>query len=317
MPTPNLGDLIVTTARRWLQGLADQITEDNGLLQFLRDNGQIEVYRGGGRTICESFIWNTSGNSSVQWFEGYDTFTPPTSWEVVDSAEYQWRQLGALVTVSTREEKINRGEEQRYEFIKTRLQATQAIMTNNLATSLFSDGSTAKQIAGLRHLVADDPTTASTVGGIAQATHSWWRNYYSAAAATSSSNIVDRMNEAWLNIKRGKDVPTLWVGDDTMFGHYEKYCQGLQRIMDAKMADAGYMAYTYKGKPVIYDDQCPDKHLYALNTKDIKLRKMDEEMFDVGDKRTVTNGMYHVVPISMMGQLTTRRRASHGVIIAS
>jgi hypothetical protein len=297
--------------------MADQVTEDNGLLQFLRDQNQIEVYNEGGRTIVERFIYNPTGNSSAQWFEGFDTFTPPTSYEILDGAEYQWRQLGALVTVSSREEKINRGEQQQVSLIKTRIQHAQAILTNTLATSLYSDGTTAKAIAGLRSLVADDPTTSASVGGINQATYSWWRNYYSAAAATTAANIVGRMNLAWLGIKRGKDVPTVWIGDDTMFGLYEESLQGLQRITDAKMADAGYQSYRYKGKPVIYDDQCPDKHLYAINTNDIKLRKMDDEMFDVGDSVQVANAMYRVVPISMMGQLTTRRRASHGVIIAS
>ncbi len=35
------------------------------------------------------------------------------------------------------------------------------------------------------------------------------------------------------------------------------------------------------------------------------------------DKRTVTNADYDVVPVFTMATLTTGRRASHGVIIAS
>lgn len=317
MTAPNIGELIATTARLWVKGLGNNVLEDNGLLQFLRDNGQIKVYDEGGRTINERVRYNTSGNTSAQWYDGYDTFTPQTSWEIIDAAEYQWRQLGALVTVSGREKMINRGKQQLVSLIEDRIGHAQDILANLLATSLYSDGTTAKQIAGLRSLVADDPTTSASVGGINQSTHSWWRNYYSAAAATTASNIVSRMNLAWLGIKRGKDVPTLWVGDDTMFGLYEEALQDLQRITDSKMADAGYQAYRYKGKPFIYDDQCPDKHLYALNTNDLCLRKMDEEMFSVGKPKDVANADYEIVPISMMGQLTTRRRASHGVIIAS
>ena len=317
MASPNVGEAIATSARLWVKGLGNNVLEDNGLLQFLRDNNRINVHDEGGRVINERVRYNTSGNTSAQWFEGYDTFVPQTSYEIIDAAEYQWRQLGALVTISGREKKINRGKQQLVSLIEDRIGHCQDILTNMLSSSLYSDGTTAKQISGLRSLVADDPTTSASVGGINQSTYSWWRNYYSAAASTTASNIVGRMNLAWLGIKRGKDVPTVWVGDDTMFGLYEEALQGLQRITDAKMADAGYQAYRYKGKPVIYDDQCPDKHLYALNTNDIQLRKMDEEMFDVGKPKDVANADYEVVPISMMGQMTTRRRASHGVIIAS
>lgn len=38
-------------------------------------------------------------NSSLKWYEGYDSFSPPTSSEVLDAAEYQWKQLSGFVSV--------------------------------------------------------------------------------------------------------------------------------------------------------------------------------------------------------------------------
>lgn len=40
-------------------------------------------------------------------------------------------------------------------------------------------------------------------------------------------------------------------------------------------------------------------------------------MFEVGDARQITNADYKVIPVFTMAALTTGRRASHGVIIAS
>lgn len=313
----NLGEAVVATARRYLPTMTDNITADNGLLQFLRDKGKIEVYRGGGRQIAEPLLFNESGNSSVNWFEGYETFTPQTSWDVIDAATFDWRQMAGLITISTREEKINRGEQEQVSLIESRIDATEAIMANQLAAALYNTGTNAKAIAGLGHLVQDDPTTSSTVGGIQQSSVTWWRNYYSAAASTTKSNIISRLNAAWLGIKRGKDMPDLYVADSYMYDMYEQALQDLQRITTADSADAGYGSLRYKGKPFLFDDVCTTKRIYCLNTNHLRLRKVDEEMFEVGDPRVVANAFYKVIPISMMGQMTTRRRASHGVIIAS
>lgn len=317
MPTLNLGEAVVATARRYLPTLTDNVTEDNGFLQFLRDKGKIEVYTGGGRQIAEPIMYNASGNTSVQWFEGYDTFTPQTSYEILDAATYDWRQLAGLITISSREEMINRGPQEQQNLLETRISHCEAILANTLSAAMYNTGTNAKALAGLGHLVQDDPTSASTVGGIAQAGNPFWRNYYSAAAATTKSNIISRLNAAWLGIKRGKDMPDVYVADSYMYDLYEQALQDLQRITTAESADAGYTALRYKGKPFIFDDVCTTKRIYCLNTNHIRLRKVDEELFKVGKAKDVSNAFYTVTPISMMGQLTTRRRASHGVIIAS
>lgn len=320
MASPNLTDLVVSTARRFLPTLEDNVSNDNGLFNYLKKKGRIEKYAGGGRTIVEPFLFDQNANPSAQWYSDYDTFTPPTSLQVLDGAEYSWKQLGGFISVSGKEERMNRGKEQRFEFAKTRLDHLGKQLRNTFATSLYAvgTGSGGKELGGLQLLVADDPTAASIVGGISQATYPWWRNKYSAALATTSSTIVGRMNSMWLSIKRGSDVPDLWVGDDDMWGYYEAYLQGLQRITSIDDgADAGMVSYRYKGKPFIYDDQCPNKHLYALNTDDITLRTIDDRMFEVGDARQITNADYKVIPVFTMAALTTGRRASHGVIIAS
>lgn len=319
MASPNLTDLVVSTARRYVDGLADNVSNDNGLFQYLKMKGRIEKYTGGGRTVVEPFLFDQSGNTSAKWYSDFDTFTPQTTFEILDGSEWNWKQLGGFISVSGREKHINRGPEMQKSFVKTRMSHLEKQLTNMFSTGLYADGtgSGGKELGGLQLIVADDPTTSSTVGGINQSTYSWWRNKYSAAASTTSSNVVTRMNAMWLSIKRGKDQPNLWVGDDDFFNYYETYLQGLQRFTSSDDAEAGFVSYRYKGKPFIYDDQVPNKHLYALNLDDLTLRVINDRMFDVGDKRTITNADYDVVPVFTMATLTTGRRASHGVIIAS
>lgn len=319
MPSANLTDEVVATARKWVDGMSDNVTNDAGFLNYLKDKGKIKKYSGGGRTVVEPILYNETGNNSVQWYTGFDTFNPQTNFEVLDGSEWEWKQLGGFIAISGRERMINRGSEQRKDFIKVRIKHIEAQLQNTFSTSLHSNGtgSGGQEVGGLQLLVADDPTTASIVGGIPQNTFPWWRNYFSPAAATTSANITGRMNTAWLNIKRNNDKPDVWIADTIMFGHYEASLQGLQQITTIAVADAGYMSYKYKGSPLIHDSECTASHMYALNTKDITLRMINSRMFEVGDKRTISNADYDVIPVFAMMTLTTGRRASHGVIIAS
>jgi hypothetical protein len=183
----NLGDLIATTLREVSSGIADNVTNDNGFLAHLNGKNNIKKSITGGREIDEAIMYGS--NNSVQWYDGYDTFVPPTSdQEVIDLATYNWKQLGGFVAVSGKELAMNRSEEQRYEFVEVRLKQLTANMKNTFATSLYSlgTGSAGKELGGLQLLIADDPTAAGTVGGINQVTNVFWRNQYSAAAATTS-----------------------------------------------------------------------------------------------------------------------------------
>lgn len=318
MAAPNLTDLVVSTARKFVDGLQDNVSNHNGLFRHLKKKGKINKYSGGGRTVVEPFIHGS--NASVQWYDGYDTFSPPTSFAVLDGSEWNWKQLGACITISGREKHLNRGPEQRIEFAKVRLQQVQSQLQNTFATAMYSDGtgSGSKELGGLQLIVADNPAAAGTVGGINQVLHTFWRNKFSASAATTSANVTSRFNAMYLQILRGEDKPDLIAVDNDFYTYYEESLQGLQRIMSSgDGADAGYGSLKYKGIPVVYDDACPDKRAYFINSSDLTLRVMNDRMFDVGDARMVPNADYEVIPVFTMATLTTGRRASHGVIIAA
>lgn len=40
-------------------------------------------------------------NSSLKWYQSYDSFSPPTAADVLDVAEYNWKDLGGYVSIGT------------------------------------------------------------------------------------------------------------------------------------------------------------------------------------------------------------------------
>lgn len=314
--TVNVGELVATTLRDRADTLADNVTANNAFLAYLKKRGRYRVWKGG-RSIFRPLIQGT--NSSAQWYTGYDAFTPPTSSDVIDGAEYTVKQLGGFMAISGLEKAQNRGAERAIPFVTARLKQLTAQLSNMFGAALYADGTGngGKELGGLKLLIADDPTAAGTVGGISQATNTFWRNYYSAAAATTSSTIVGRMNLAWMGTVRGTDAPNLILADDDMFNYYWGYLQSIQRITSADNGEAGFMTLKYQGCDVMFDVNCPDKHMYFVDMTAIELNMHNDRFFDPLEMRTISNADYEVTPVVAMGNLTVDRRAGCAVIIAS
>jgi hypothetical protein len=314
----SIGDLVATTARNYSSTFEDNVTNHNAFARRLKQRGNIE-YGVSGRTIAELVLYGT--NNSAQWYDGYDTFTPPTTGqEVIDAAEFPWRQFGVFVSISGKEQRMNRGEEGRIRLIRARIKQAEAVAMNSFAASLFSDGTafSGKQLQGLLAAVPDNPNTG-TYGGIDRSltANAFWRSRVSAAVATTSANITTRMNNMWLQTVRGSDAVDLIVAGDTMYQHYEESLQSIQRVASPELADAGFTAIRYKGADVVYDNNCGANRMYFLNTDNLFIRAATSELFETESARKIANADYEIVPMFAQLNLATNRAAAHGVILAS
>lgn len=239
--------------------------------------------------------------------------------DVVDGSEWAWKQLGGFVAISGKELAMNRGKAAVIDLLEARIKHLKANLRNTAAASLYSDGTgtSSKEFGGLQLIVADSPSSAGTVGGIDQAANSWWRNQVSTSAVYSSTNCLSRMNAHWLNCVRGTDKPDLILTDAEMYGQFEAALQDKQRFTDASLAEAGFENVKYKSAPVVYDENCPTRRMYFLNTDYLSFKYAPDRWFKADEARVVTNADYEVVPIWTMGNLVTSDRARHGVVISS
>ena len=315
MATINIGEIVATTLRNRQGELADNVTNHNALFLRLNKKGNIRPLDGG-RTIVQELEY--AENSTVAWYSGYETLNT-TPQEVFDAAEYDWKQLAGTVSISGLEEVKNSGKEAIINLLDARISNLRKSLRNTASTAIYADGtgSSGKELGGLQILIDDDPTASATVGGINQNTYSFWRNQYSASAATSAGNILSRMNTMWLSCIRGTDKPDFIAADDDMYTHFEASLQQNQRFTDASMAAAGFESLKYKTADVFYDDQCPDKHMYFVNTDYLFLRPHKARQFVPLDDRNSLNQDAKVIPVVWAGNMTCSNRSLQGVIIAS
>lgn len=313
----NVGDLVATTMRYYAPTIFDNISNHNAFASHIRKDGVVKKHISGGRVYSEKVMYGD--NNSIKFFDGYESFTPPTTDQnVVDFADYDPKQLAGFISISSREEMQNQGKEQIIDFTKVRLQQLQANLANTFGASLFSDGTGTggKEIGGLQLLVADDPTAAGTVGGIDQSANAFWRNQTrSSASAWSASNIEAEMMALWLNTIRGANKPNRIYTDQKGYSTYWSALVDKRRYTDAGEAEGSFKGLVFENASVYYDDNCPANRMYFIDTKALCFYTTIDEVFKVHKPREITNALYSVTPVEMMGNLATGRREAHAVLI--
>jgi len=312
MATINIGEIVTTTLRNRRGKLADNVLNHNALFARLNRKGMVKPV-GGGREIVEELEYAENGTSD--WYSGYEVLDITPN-DVFDAATYDWKQLAGNVTISGLEQLKNSSKEASINLIASRIKNLEKTLQNAAAVAVYADGTTnTKSLGGLQYLISDDPTAAATVGGIAQATNSFWQNKYSASAATSAGNIGTRMNALYIQCIRGTDKPDFITADSTEYNFFEASLQQYQRFSDASEAEMGFESLKYKTADFFYDDQCPSKHLYMVNTDYLCLRPHTDRQFVPLLERQSINQDAMVQPVVWAGNLTCSNRSLQGVMI--
>jgi hypothetical protein len=320
----NLTELVATTLRNRPSFVADNVTNHNAFLRTLEDNGKIKSV-GGGRELTEPLLYN---ELATKFYDGFETFTIDTSQEVIDSAVFQWKQLGGFSFISGKEKIMNREKWQAVSIAESRIDALTAGLRNKTGLSMYGTGAAdgGKEFGGLRLLVADDPAAAGVVGGIDQVANPWWQNQTDVVATdvSSATDLLSRMNAMQLATTRGNDQADLIMANNAYFSAYWALLQVNARFTSAKLADAGFRTLEFVGTPVVYDAQCAtdllqngqEGRMYFLNTKYLTFKKAAERWFTTEEARKVENADYDVIPNWTMGNMCTNARFLQGVLVS-
>lgn len=316
MAIPNLGEIVTTTLRNRTGEFKDNVSTNNALLNRLREKGNMRTIDGG-RTIVEELDF--AENSTYQRYSGFDTFDVSAS-DVLDAAEYDPVQSKVSIVISGREMAQNSGDSRIIDLLESRITNGQRTMANNMSTDVYSTGSLTNQVGGLQLLIADDPTTSTVVGGINQSTFSFWQNQvhdFTDNSQTAAANMLEGMNELWLDCVRGKDAPDMIVQEDTHFTIYENVLQQQQRYASSSEASAGFITLKYKSADVFHDNTesgIPASHSYFINTDFLKFVSYEGRDFDVTPDIKSFNQDASVNHVLWMGNLTSSNRARQGVL---
>ena len=313
-------DIIATTIQSRSGELADNLTQNNAILQRLNQKGNVRPFSGG-NVILEELFYDDSATNNANSYSGYEVLNiAPDS--PISAAQYKISQYADSVTMSGLEMLQNSSKEAIIDLLDGRMQVSEARLLNRISGDLYGDGTGngGKNLDGLGAAVAVTPTSG-TYGGINRATWTFWRNQITTGA--TSANILSKMTDAAIKQIRGTDKADLIVAGNTMYSYYVGALQAIQRIAAEESGAAGFASLKFYGggtsADVVlgggYGSQETATYMYMLNTNYIFLRPHKERNFvPIGGERQSINQDAIVKLYGWAGNLTTSNSFLQGLL---
>ena len=317
-------DIIATTIQSRSGELADNLTQNNPILQRLNQKGNVRPFSGG-NVILEEIMYDDSTTNNANSYSGYEVLNiAPDS--PISAAQYKIAQYADAVTMSGLEMLQNSSKEAIIDLLDGRMQVSEARLLNRISGDLYGDGTGngGKNLDGLGAAVAAVPTSG-TYGGINRATWTFWQNQIT-SGATSSTTILAAMTTAAIKQIRGTDKADLIVAGNTLYSYYVGALQAIQRIAAEESGAAGFASLKFYGggtsADVVlgggYGSQETATYMYFLNTNYLFLRPHKERNFvPIGGERQSINQDAIVKLYGWAGNLTTSNSFLQGLLTGS
>jgi hypothetical protein len=297
--------LSAITYRKFIPKMVDNIFDSDPILQRAKSKGWY-TSQNGGLTINQPLMY--AQTSSAGSYNPTDTLNT-TDNDQFTSAQYDWRFYYANISITRADELKNSGDSQILDFVKNKVQAAEMTLKDDLCDGIYSDGSSATDIGGLR-LIVD---SANTVGGISQSTYSWWQAQENSSTTVTTLAALNTMyNTLTINSKH----PSVGMTTRAIYGFIWNLFQPQQRFMDSESAKGGFQSLMMNGVPIIMGSKVPASHFFWLCEEFLNLYYHPQEDFRFEKFQTPINQNLKVAKVYWAGNLTSSNNRMHGKFTA-
>jgi hypothetical protein len=315
-------DIIATTIQSRSGVLADNLTQNNAILQRLQQKGNINPFSGG-NVILQEIMYNDTTTNNASSYSGYEVINiSPDS--PISAAQYSITQYASSVTMSGLEMLQNSSKEAIIDLLDGRMQVSEARLLNKISGDLYLDGTGngGKNITGLGAAIPDVATTG-VYGGIDRANWTFWRPTVTSGTTVTSANILGLMTSTAIQLVRGTDKADLIIADNNFYSLYVQALQAIQRITSEESGAAGFASLKFYGGGTSADvvlgggvgGQATSNHMFFLNTDYIFFRPhKDRNFVPIGGERQAINQDAVVKLIGFSGNLTCSNQQLQGLL---
>lgn len=289
------------TEKKFIPKLVDNIFNSNSLLKKLKEKEK--PLPGGDKVLVPL---NYAKTSASGWYQGSETLDTADSQEIT-SAEFDWKQLYANISVTRRDELRNMGDAAIINFVKSKVEIAEKTIRDKLSDALYNTGADAKQIQGLRLALS----TSNTYGGIDQSTYSWWQ---ANVDSTTTTLTLSAMQSIFGDCGEGTEYPDMIVCDQDNFDRYHALLQPQQRFASEDEAKGGFKSLMFNGTPVVVDASVPSGHMFFLNMNYIDLYPHKDENFRLEPFVKPINQNVKVAKVFWMGAMAISNVRRFGLL---
>jgi hypothetical protein len=294
--------LSAITKKHYIPKLYDNVFDSNVLTARLKKKSYEKLDGGTSIMVPLGYAMVTASG----WYSGSDTLDT-TENDLLTSAEYQWKQLYANVTITRADELKNSGDAQVLSLLKNKVKIAEKTLEDKLGTGVYSNATDPKSIVGLRQIVG----TGNTVGGISQSSYSWWQAQVDSSTTTLTiAAMQSRFNACTVN----SDSPTVIPTTRTLYNSFYALLQPQQRFQDSASAKAGFQSLMFNGVPVLADSYCPASHMFFLNEDYLHLWAHKSEDMRADDFIKPVNQNLRTQKIYWMGAFGSSNNRLHGLM---
>jgi hypothetical protein len=315
-------DIIATTIQSRSGVLADNLTQNNAILQRLQQKGNVNPFSGG-NVILQEIMYNDTTTNNASSYSGYEVLNiSPDS--PISAAQYSITQYASSVTMSGLEMLQNSSKEAIIDLLDGRMQVSEARLLNKISGDLYLDGTGngGKNITGLGAAIPD-VATSGVYGGIDRANWTFWRPTVTSGTTVTALNIQGLMTSTAIQLVRGTDKADLIIADNNFYSLYVQSLQAIQRITSEESGAAGFASLKFYGGGTSADvvlgggvgGQATANHMFFLNTDYIFFRPHKERNFvPIGGERQAINQDAVVKLIGWAGNLTCSNQQLQGLL---
>jgi len=313
--TKKLDDLHSSTWERVKTDVADNIFDANTILKIMKARGKFVEYNGG-TDIMQPLEYGE--NETVDWIGRGSKISIETG-EIITMAKYQWKYLaGSVVRIFT-DEDMNTGEPAIFNYTEKNIGNLEKSMKKKINAALMLDGSQhALAMSGIKKYVVEDPSAATTVGGIDPSTEPWWRNQQMTMSGDDHTTyLIDDMRTMWDRCSdddEGENPQLIlttkgikrWYEDEALDSHY--YTQSNE------LADLGIKGCAFKGAPIVGTNRCTTAWMFFLNLNFFEIAYTASKYFEMTDWKTAQDNLERVAQIVAKLQMICSNREKQGLI---
>ena len=315
-------DIIATTIQSRSGVLADNLTQNNAILQRLQQKGNVNPFSGG-NVILQEIMYNDTTTNNASSYSGYEVLNiSPDS--PISAAQFSITQYASSVTMSGLEMLQNSSKEAIIDLLDGRMQVSEARLLNKISGDLYLDGTGngGKNITGLGAAIPD-VATSGVYGGIDRANWTFWRPTVTSGTTVTALNIQGLMTSTAIQLVRGTDKADLIIADNNFYSLYVQSLQAIQRITSEESGAAGFASLKFYGGGTSADvvlgggvgGQATSNHMFFLNTDYIFFRPHKERNFvPIGGERQAINQDAVVKLIGWAGNLTCSNQQLQGLL---
>lgn len=307
----NVTSLLATTFSNMSPDLADNIYKAIPALAWLALKKRVTA--DGGASILRSVIY--AKNNTFGFYAGDDVIDT-TIQDELTTAQYQWKQAAASVTVTGRIEMQNMGKSQVIDIVKAKTQSALLAIKDGINQKLWVSGLTNQSQVGTSITpLATLINNTGTLGDINGGTNAWWQSVIQASGSFAARGLSD-LRSVWnqINVNNPQGPADLILSDRAGYEAYESVLVPAVRLSDTKMGDLGFSNLKYKEATWTFDVNAIAGYIFMLNSGSLELIQHKNRLFSMSEWVKPVDQDLKSAQVYWAGELTTNNRRKHGLL---